>query len=107
MEYARGDESLPFAEAIREGLRRIEGLPPLARERRVVTCERGLYGEQVRRALAHFPREQLLFLRSEDVRDDRVATLARISTFCGIAPFPDTGSRPPLFPKRRRRAIER
>jgi hypothetical protein len=102
------DEWLPFAEAIREGLRRIEGLPPLARERRVVTyVERGLYGEQVRRRLAHFPREQLLFPRSEDVRRDHVATLARISTFCSIAPFPDTSSRPPLFPQRRRRAIER
>jgi hypothetical protein len=94
MEYARGDESLPFAEAIREGRRRMEGLPPLAHDRRVFTyVERGLYAEQVRRALAHFPREQLLFLRSEDLRDAHVATLARVSTFIGIAPFPDTGSK--------------
>ena len=94
MEYARGDEPLPFAEAIREGRQRMEGLPPLAWERRVFTyVERGLYGEQVHRALAHFPREQLLFLRSEDLRGDHVATLARISTFAGLAPFPDIGSK--------------
>lgn len=92
MEYARGDESLPFAEAIRERRIRMEGLPPLAQERRVYSyIERGLYSEQVRRALAHFPREQLLFLRSEDLRDNHVDTLARIAAFLGVSPFPDTG----------------
>jgi hypothetical protein len=92
MEYVFGRETLSFAEAIREGTRRMEGLTLLAPERRYLTyVERGLYGEQVRRALAHFPREQLLFLRSEDLRDDHAATLARISTFIGLAPFPDTG----------------
>jgi hypothetical protein len=94
MEYERGDETLSFAEAIREGRRRMEGLPPLARERRIFTyVERGLYGEQVRRALTHFPREQMLFLRSEDLRDNHVATLARISTFAGLPPFPDLGAK--------------
>jgi Sulfotransferase family len=97
MEYARGDEKLPFAEAIREGRSRIEGLPPLVPERRVFTyIERGCYSEQVRRVLANFPREQLLFLRSQDFLDNHVETLARISSFLGIAPFPDTG------PKRER-----
>lgn len=92
MEYERGDETLSFAEAIRGGRRRMEGIPPLARERRVFAyVERGFYGEQVRRALAHFPHEQLLFLRSEDLRDDHVTTLARISTFAEISPFPDLG----------------
>ncbi len=65
MEYARGDETLPFAEAIRGGRSRLDGLAPLARERRVYPyIERGRYSEQIRRALTHFPREQLLFLRS-------------------------------------------
>ncbi len=97
MEYARGDEPLPFAEAIREGRRRMDGLSAFAPERRVHSyIERGLYSEQVRRALAHFPREQLLFLRSEDLRDDHTATLARIAAFLGVSPFPDSG------PKRER-----
>ena len=92
MEYGRGNETLPFAEAIREGRKRMDGLPPLARERRVYTyIERGLYSEQIQRALDHFPREQLLFLRAEDLLDDHLATLARIAAFLGIAPFPDTG----------------
>ncbi len=97
MEYARGDETLPFAEAIREGRSRMEGLPPLARERRVYTyIERGLYAEQVRRVLANFPREQLLFLRSRDFLGDQVEVLNRISSFLGVASFPGTG------PKRER-----
>ena len=97
MAYARGDEKLPFPEAIRDGRSRLEGLPPLARERRVYTyIERGFYSEQVRRVLANFPREQLLFLRSQDLLDDHVEVLNRISSFLGVAPFPDTG------PKRER-----
>ncbi|MGH6848870.1 MAG: sulfotransferase [Methylocella sp.] len=97
MEYARGDEKLPFAEAIRTGRSRLESLPPLARERRVYTyIERGLYAEQVRRVLAIFPRGQLLFLRSRDFLGDHVEVLNRISSFLGVASFPDTG------PKRER-----
>ena len=92
MEYGRGLETLPFAEAIREGRRRMDELPPLAAARRVYSyVERGLYSVQVRRALSHFPRDQLLFLRADDLRDDHVATLTRIAAFLGIAAFPDTG----------------
>lgn len=97
MEYARGDETLPFAEAIREGRSRLDGLSLLACERRVYTyIERGLYADQVLRALANFPRGQLLFLRSQDLFDNHIETLERVSSFLGIAPFPDTG------PKRER-----
>lgn len=94
MEFARGRETLPFAEAIREGRRRLDGLPPLAQERRVYTyVERGCYADQVRRALLQFPSSGLLFLRSEDLLSDRRATLARIASFLGIAPFPDSGEK--------------
>lgn len=90
MEFARGTETLPFAEAIREGQRRLDGLPPLARERRVYTyVERGCYADQVRRAFLHFSPSSLLVLRSEDLLSNRRATLARIASFLGIAPFPD------------------
>jgi arylsulfatase A-like enzyme len=92
MEHGRGLETLPFAEAIREGRRRMDGLPPLAAERRVYSyVERGLYSAEVKRALSHFPRDQVLFMRAEDLRDDHVATLARIAGFLGIAAFPETG----------------
>ncbi len=91
-EYARGSEKLPFADAIREGRHRLRGMPPLAAEQRVHSyVERGMYGEQVRRLLGQFPRQQLLLLRSEDLWNDRTATLHRVSRFLGIGPFPDTG----------------
>jgi hypothetical protein len=97
MEYARGTETLPFAEAIRAGRKRMAGAAPLAPGRRVYSyVERGLYAEQVRRVLSLFPREQVLFLRSQDLLDDHCATLARIATFAGLSPFPETG------PKRER-----
>jgi hypothetical protein len=94
MEYARGQETLPFSEAIRAGRDRMNGRPELGPERRTYSyIERGLYADQVERARIFFPREQLLFLRSEDLRDDRTATLARIATFLGIARFPATTER--------------
>lgn len=92
MEYARGFETLPFSEAIRAGRDRLACLAPLARERRIYTyVERGGYAGQVRRVLRHFPREQVLFLRSQDLRHDHAATLRQIAGFLGIAPFADTG----------------
>ncbi|HBK07849.1 MAG TPA: sulfotransferase [Acetobacteraceae bacterium] len=90
-EYARGAETLTFAQAIREGRSRMDGLEPLAPERRVYTyIERGLYEKQARRVLSLFPRDQSLFLRSQDLWDNHVGTLARIAAFLEIAPFPQT-----------------
>jgi Sulfotransferase domain len=92
MEYARGNETLPFAEAIRAGRQRMIEMPLLASDRRIYTyVERGFYAGQVRRVLELFPREQVLFLRSQDLLDGYYITLARIATFLNISPFPDTG----------------
>lgn len=94
MEWARGSEDLPFSSAIREGRRRLDGLDETAPERRVFSyVERGFYAAQIERALGLFPTEQLLFLRSDDLRDDHVRTLDRIADFLDIAPFPDTGQK--------------
>ncbi len=91
-EYSRGTEYLSFSAAIRNEQKRLAVVPPLARERRIFSyLERGLYAKQARRALELFPREQLLFLRSGDLRDNRKATLGRIADFLDIAPFPDIG----------------
>jgi Sulfotransferase domain len=92
MEYARGDETLPFAVAIREGRHRLDALPLLAPERRIYSyIERGFYAEQVMRALSYFPRDQLLFMRSQDLYCDHIGTLKRIANFLGIDEFPNTG----------------
>ncbi len=91
MEYARGFETLPFSEAIRAGRARMDGLPPLARAQRIYTyIERGFYTGQVERALRYFPREQLLFLRSQDLLHDHPGALCKIADFLGISPFAAT-----------------
>jgi len=92
MEYGRGEETLSFADAIRTGRSRIINMPPLAPDRRIYSyVERGLYAEQVRRVLELFPREQVLFLRSQDLLNHHRTTLARIAAFLNISPFPETG----------------
>jgi hypothetical protein len=92
MDYVHFAETLPFANAIRDGRKRLEGVPELAPHHRAFNyLERGLYGAQVTRALSHFPREQMLFLRSEDLRDTPAAPLAAIAAFLEIEPFPDKG----------------
>lgn len=92
MEYARGQEQLPFSEAIREGRRRITNALPLGPEQRIFSyVERGFYTQQVRRVLEHFPRTQVLFLRSQDLLDHHPDTLTRIAEFLGIPRFPETG----------------
>lgn len=94
MEWARGAETLLFADAIRSGRNRLNGLAPIAPEQRVFTyLERGLYSQQVERALRYFPREQLLFLKSEDLRDRHVSTLERVADFLGIGDFPSTAAK--------------
>ena len=85
MEYARGAEDWPFAAAIRQGRGRLARGE--AARRSFSYVERGYYGAQVARALSLFAREQMLFLKAEDLGRDPVAVLARVSGFLGIAPF--------------------
>lgn len=87
MEYARRKETEPFAWCIREGRARMAGAQPFPGHHRVFSyVERGFYGSQLARALALFPREQLLLLRSGALKADPDAVLARIAAFLGIAP---------------------
>lgn len=86
MEYARGVETLPFAAAIREGRRRLDGTAPNHPDRRVFTyVERGYYGRQVEHLLGLFPRDQLLVLRADDLRRDPARALAATYGFLAMA----------------------
>jgi len=88
MEIVRGREILPFHLAIREGRNRLRSSSHLDRPWRYLTyVERGLFLDQVRKALALFPREQLLFLRSNDLKRDPRGTLKMITDFLDIDPF--------------------
>ena len=90
MEYARGPETQPFAWCIREGRQRLFAAEPWGHHREFSYVERGFYGEQAERLLALFPRQQLLFLTSEDLRRDPGATLRQVRAFLGLkrAPTP-------------------
>lgn len=88
MEYARGWETLPFAQAIREGRRRLPANDPTAAPWRIHSyIERGRYAEQLARAQALFGPAQILVLTLGDLSRDPAATLARIAAFAGLAPF--------------------
>src|SRR5271163_989725 len=114
MEYARGNESLPFAEAIREGRQRMEGLPPLAWERRVFTyVERGLYES---RCTVHWhifrvsscsscARKTCGAIMSPRLRASRPLLVSRLSPTS--ARSVSIRGRPPVFPRCQRTTIER
>jgi hypothetical protein len=86
MEYARGAETQPFAWCIREGRGRLFEAEPWGFHREVSYVERGFYGEQLARAFACFPREQVLVVRAEDLRADPGTTLGAVRAFLGLAP---------------------
>jgi hypothetical protein len=86
MEYARGPESLPFAEAIRRGRMRLFDAEPWGFHREFSYVERGFYGEQVERLYSIFPRGQVLILESQDLRADPGATLAKVRAFLRLPP---------------------
>jgi hypothetical protein len=84
MEYARGVETRPFAWCIREGRRRLFDAEPWGFHRETSYVERGFYGEQMARVYGLFPRDQVLVLRSDDLRREPGATLSRVRRFLGL-----------------------
>lgn len=94
MESRRNDETLTFSQAIRDGRKRLEGIPPLDPSWRVFSyVERGFYAQQLRRLFDLFPRDRILLLSAHDLEADHAAVLTRIATFLDIAPFPASASR--------------
>jgi Sulfotransferase domain len=88
MEYARGAETQPFAWCIREGRRRVvESAHPPGFHREFSYVERGFYGRQVQRLLSLFPREQLLFLRSDDLKAEPARILCKVCDFLNAPRF--------------------
>ncbi len=86
MEAGRGWETEPFSWCIRDGRRRVaENAAPAGSHRIHSYVERGFYGQQLERALSLFPREQLLLLRSEDLRRDPTAVVETTCDFLGVA----------------------
>jgi hypothetical protein len=88
MEYARGVETQPFDWCIREGRQRLFEADPWGHHREFSYVERGFYGEQMERLLALFPADQVLTLRSDQLRIDPGATLGAVREFLGLPPAP-------------------
>lgn len=87
MEHARGFETEPFAWCIREGRARVAQDRDTPGFHRVFSyVERGFYADQLQRVRALFPSEQVLLLRSEDLKDDPAGTVVRVSRFLGVEP---------------------
>jgi Sulfotransferase domain len=103
MEYARHQEFLTFAEAIRGGRARLDNLSPTAPEQRVFSyVERGRYGEQVQRAVSIFSTDQMLFLKTEELFANHREVLDQISQFLDIDKFPEL----PAFHEHKRPQID-
>ena len=89
----RGQEPLPFGEAIREGRVRTlnEGAQSMA-ARWFSYVERGFYARQLKHLASLFGWERLLILRQDDLSAQPEATLARVTDFLGVPPL---GAVPP------------
>ncbi len=88
MTRRRGEESVPFLEAIRrEPDRCREALPDQHRIYSYV--DRGRYVAQLRRMNRFFPANQTLVLRSDDLRSDPAAVVNRVVDFLGLDPVTD------------------
>lgn len=93
MEYARGVETHPFAWCIRQGRRRLFDAEPWGHHREFSYVERGLYGEQVERLFSLFPQDQILILKSDDLRGEPNRVLGEVNRFLGAPPPPATSAR--------------
>jgi hypothetical protein len=92
-EVRGGREALSFAEALEREAERLAGQEDRLRNdpryyswnhRRYAYTRRGLYLEQLRRWLQHFPRSQLLVLQSERLFRDPPAVTAEVYRFLGL-----------------------
>lgn len=92
MEVARGRETLDFSKAISIRGRARVWLARGRVHRRYSYVEKGQYVRQVERLLRFYPREQVLFLTSDQLWHDEAQTLDRVCAFLGIQPMQVTSS---------------
>jgi len=93
MELRRGNEHLPLWRAIlaeRARLRRCaDPRAPNSAFRRHTYRTRGLYSRQLERVFASFAREQVLLLRTDDLRHRHDRAVAKVFRFLGVDPEVD------------------
>lgn len=84
MEYSRGVETHPFSWCIREGRQRLFAAEPWGVHREFSYVERGFYGEQIERLFSTFPREQVLVLTADGLREQPGESLGQVANFLEI-----------------------
>jgi len=82
MQVSRGKEKRSFAQALASEPEKCRDSRKQCKNYSYVA--RGFYTEQLRRILRHFPREQLLVLRSEELLASAESTLPVIWKFLGV-----------------------
>ena len=88
METKRGWDTLPFSQAIREGRSRVaENTDPRGYHRIFSYVERGFYAQQLDHILEHFPKDQLLILKHEDLLTEHNKTLDRVCAHLDVKAF--------------------
>ena len=85
-ERQAGRESLPFRSALEAERSRSEQARPW-QLRDASYVQRGRYTGQLKRLWAHFPVEQTLVLRTDDLGTALAEVFARIASFLGVARF--------------------
>jgi hypothetical protein len=80
-------EPLPFRDALHAYPERRRTLPA-GEAKRFAYVDRGYYAGQLKRLWAHFPVEQTLVFKSEELHGEPAAVLARIAAFLGVGAFP-------------------
>jgi hypothetical protein len=83
METQLGKEDLPFLEALRRERERAEATG--SQDRLSSYVDRGRYPAQLLRLSAQFPTNQVLIVRSEELRDSPLDTLNQVFRFLGVA----------------------
>ena len=85
MERRRGRETLSFSDAIRHGRQRVADAPHGV-HLIYAYVERGFYSAQIERLLSLFPRQQVLFLRNDEIAPGS-PVLQRLQAFLGLDPI--------------------
>ncbi len=89
MEFARQNESMAFADAIRQGRVRVANAPDSrnGHHRIYSYVERGFYARQISKVLTHFPEDQLLVVTFDNLQRDLNGFLDIICRFLGVPEF--------------------
>lgn len=86
MEIHRGNETIPFEEAIINEAERCKEALPL-QHRFFSYTDRGFYSKQLERLWSYFPRDNTLILKNEDLRSHPRKTLNEICAFLELDYF--------------------